>query len=66
MLGKNFSKRHFEIFFLFSPENRISYFMQIVSTEDNLHETSNPVLWEKLEIFLNMFSAENFTQSAER
>ena len=27
----------------FSSENRIWYFMQIVSIEDNLHEKSNPV-----------------------
>ena len=30
-LGKIFSRRHFEIFFLFFPENRIWHFMQIVS-----------------------------------
>ena len=36
------------IFFLFFQENRICYFMQIVSTGDNnLHEMSNPVFWEK-------------------
>ena len=35
------------IFFLFFPENRIWHFMQIVSTEDNLHEMSYPVFWEK-------------------
>ena len=29
-----------------SPENRIWYFMQIVSTGDNLHEMSNLVSWE--------------------
>ena len=37
MLGKNFSRRHFEIFFLFFPEN----------SGDNLHEMSKYVLWEK-------------------
>ena len=31
------------IFFLFSPENRIWHFMQIVSIGDNLHEMSKPV-----------------------
>ena len=46
-LGKIFSRRHFEIFFLFFPENRIWHFMQIVSLGDNLHEMSNPVFWEK-------------------
>ena len=43
-LGKIFSRQHIEIFFLFSPENRIGHFMQIVSSGDNLHERSNPVL----------------------
>ena len=46
-LGKIFSRRHFEIFFLFFTENRIWHFMQIVSLGDNLHEMSNPVFWEK-------------------
>ena len=35
------------IFFLFSPENRIWHFMQIVSLGDNLQESSYPVFWEK-------------------
>ena len=30
-LGKIFSRQHFEIFFLFFPENRIWHFMQMVS-----------------------------------
>ena len=47
-LGKIFSRRHFEIFFLFFSENRIWHFMQIVSLGDNLHEMSNPVFWEKI------------------
>ena len=34
------------IFLLFSPDNRIWYFMQIVSIGDNLHEMSKPVLCE--------------------
>ena len=48
-LSKIFSRRHFEIFFLFLPENRFSHFMQTVSNGDSLHELSKPVLWEKLE-----------------
>ena len=32
--GKNFSRQHFEIFFLF---------VQIVSNRDNVHELSNPI-----------------------
>ena len=39
----------YKYFFLFFPENRIWCFMQIVSSGDNLHETSNPVFLEKLE-----------------
>ena len=31
MLSKNFSRQHFEIFFLFVPENRLGHFMQMVS-----------------------------------
>ena len=46
-LGKIFSRRYFEIFFLFFPENRIWHFMQIVSLGDNLHEMSYTVFWEK-------------------
>ena len=30
---KSFSRLHFEMFFLFFPENRLCYFMQIVSEE---------------------------------
>ena len=48
MLDKMFSADHILIFFfLFSPENKISYFMQ---TGDNLHEISNPVFREKNKI----------------
>ena len=38
MHGKNFSTRHFEIFFLFSPENRLWHFKQVVSLGVNCHE----------------------------
>ena len=34
------------IFFLFFPENRIRYFMQIVAIKNTLHEMSKPVFWE--------------------
>ena len=59
MLGRNFNRQHFEVFFLFFLENRICHFMQIVScfflenrichfmqivsTGDNLHEVSDPI-----------------------
>ena len=36
-----------DVLFLFFTENRIQWFMQIVSKGDNLHEMSNPVFWEK-------------------
>ena len=36
MLGKNFSRQQFEIFFLFFPENRLTFH------GDNLHEMSKP------------------------
>ena len=51
MLGKNFSRRNFEISFYRSyfcfPGNRLWHFMQIVSLEDDLHEMTKPFLWEK-------------------
>ena len=35
------------IFFLFFfPDNRLGYFMQVVSKEDNLHEMQKSVFWE--------------------
>ena len=45
------------MFFLFFLENWIWYFTQIVSSGDDLHEVSNPIL----QIF-QMSSAEIFTQ----
>ena len=48
-LGKIFSGRHIEIFFLIFPENRTWHFMQIVSIGDKLHEMSNLVFLEKYE-----------------
>ena len=43
MLGKKFSRWHFEIFFYCFLENRIWHFMQIVSLGDNLHEVPDPI-----------------------
>ena len=49
-LGKNFSRKHFEIFFfLIFPENRLRHFMQMISRDDNLQEMSMPIFCEKLE-----------------
>ena len=53
------------VFFLFSPENRLWHFMQIVSLGDNLHEKSKPIFWENLEEHFKMSSAEIFTQHAK-
>ena len=39
--------------------------MQIVFIEDNLHEISNPVCWEKKKYF-NMSHAANFIKHAKR
>ena len=44
MLGKNFSKWHFEIFLLFFSVIRFWYFMQ---TGDSLHEIANLFSWRK-------------------
>ena len=49
ILSKNFNRQHFEIFFLFFPENRLQHFMQIVSLGDNLHEILRPIFCEKPE-----------------
>ena len=46
MLGKTFSRRHFEIPFSFSPENRLWHSMQIVSIGANLHEMPKPIFWK--------------------
>ena len=35
------------MFFLFFPENRLSYFMQSVSLRDNLHIMPKPTFWKK-------------------
>ena len=37
------------VFFLISPENLIWYFMQIVSSGDDLQEMSSPIFWENEE-----------------
>ena len=47
MQGKNFSDDILKYLFLFFQENMFWYFMQIVSSGDNLHEMSKPELWEK-------------------
>ena len=46
LLGKFFIGQYTAIF---SSENRFGYFMQSASKEDNLHEMSSPVFWEREE-----------------
>ena len=43
----------------------IWHFMQIVSIGDDMHEMSKTCFWENLEIYLKMFFADFFTQSAK-
>ena len=43
MLSVNLAADKLMTFFLFSLENRIWHFMQIVSTGDNLHEMSKTI-----------------------
>ena len=43
-LNKNYSRRHFEIIFIFLPENRFWDFSQIVSRRQFAWKTSKPVL----------------------
>ena len=58
----NLTDNKLMIFLLFSTENKIWHFVQIVSSGDNLHEVSKPVILEEC---FNMSSAENFTQSVK-
>ena len=52
MLGKNFSRQHFEIF-----SQKIGF--NILCISSILHKASKPFFWEK---YFKMSSAENFTQ----
>ena len=50
--------------FLVFPENKFWHFIQIVRNGENLHEMSNPALWEKnKKNIINLSSAE-FVQRA--
>ena len=46
ILGKNFSRRHFEIFFLFFFQ-KIGFDISCKLSPDNLHERSMLIFWEK-------------------
>ena len=48
-LGKIFSRRHFELFFLFSQKTGfdISCNLSPMETSYQLHEMSTPVFWQK-------------------
>ena len=51
--GKILSRQHvYSNTFLIFPENRIRHFMQIVSTEDKVHEMSNPIFCGKYHQFV--------------
>ena len=53
MLGKHFSRRHFEIVFLISQENKLWHFMQTVFLANCLlHEISKLIFWEKYHQFV--------------
>ena len=58
-LGKSFSRQNFEIF-LFSPEIRIWYFMQIVSLGENLHDMSKTYFMRKVTKISPIFHLLNF------
>ena len=59
LLSKNFSRWHFEIFFLFFLENKIWYFMQIVSLGENLLEMANPIFCENKKNIIGLSSPES-------
>ena len=54
------------IFFLFFQENRLWYFMQIVSNGDNLHEMSKPFFWKKRRKYISNCCLLKFLQSMLR
>ena len=54
VLGKIFSRRHFEIFFLFSKKTGF----KVSCNGDNLHVMSKPVFWENKKDIINMSSSE--------
>ena len=41
LLGENFNRQHFEIFFLFSPESRLQHFIQIATFRNNWHDVKS-------------------------
>ena len=53
------------MFFLFSPENRIWYFMQIVLTETICMKCQNLFSGKNKKNIINLSSAEKFIQSAK-
>ena len=56
-LGEQFSRCHFEMFFLFFPKNSIWHFIQILSNGANLHKMSKLIFWEKNKHILSLSSA---------
>ena len=65
-LGKNFSRRHFEIFVPFFQKIGLDISCKLSPPfGDNLYETSKPVFWEKYEKYFIESSAENFTKNTK-
>ena len=66
MLGTNFRRKHFQIFFSFFPSNQILTAHANCRMGDNLYEISKPVSLENKKKYFKILSAENFTQHAKR
>ena len=58
-LGNNFSRQHFEIFFLLFPENWLWHFMQIAFSKDDLHEMSKHIKQTICMKCQSLFSGKN-------
>ena len=60
MPGKKLSRCQFEILVLFFPSKQALTWHATVSSENNLHEMSEPILWEnKKKNIINLSSAES-------
>ena len=69
MLGKNFSRRHFQIFFLLFSKNKkkkkkkkknaLTFHVNCLQMQgDNVHEMSKPIFWQKKRKINELSSAE--------
>ena len=57
MLGKNFSRRHFEIFF--PPKIGFGIACKLSPKGDNLHEMPNPIFWGKIREMVSVYHLLN-------